>query len=395
MRPVIRDVRAYVVEGQGSGGDYHNQAQGHWIIDTLIANPMSVYPQYKASRTSWGINVLGSIVVEIETDAGIVGVGTSLGGEPACFLIEKHFRRFLIGSDPRDVNRIWDQMFRASMPYGRKGLTLAAISAVDLALWDVLGLLRGEPVYKLIGGAVRDRLPVYATGIRPDLYKSLGFIGAKLPLPHGPADGAEGLRANVRFFEEARAKVGDDYPLMVDCYMSLDVRYAIELARALEPVGVAWIEEPLHPDDVAGYRELRAAVPQMRWTTGEHEYSRYGFRELITQRLVDIIQPDITWVGGLTEALRIAALAAAYDIPVVPHGSGVYSYHFVISQPHSPFVEYVVTSPGGDAIVPVFGQLFTGEPLPKEGVVELSDAPGWGVQLNRDAVRLRRPYAES
>ncbi|MCF6197721.1 MAG: hypothetical protein L3J50_13585, partial [Emcibacter sp.] len=208
----ITDVRAYVLADKGSGGEYHDRAAGHWLVDSLIANPMSKYPDYKASRTSWGIGVLGSIVVEIELECGLIGVATGLGGEAACFLIERHFRRFLVGQDPRDIARIWDQMYRASMPYGRKGLPLAAISVVDIALWDLLGLLREEPVYKLIGGATRDTLDVYQTSSRPDLAQKLGVMGGKVPLPHGPADGPAGLRQNVEFLAAPRDRVGPAFP---------------------------------------------------------------------------------------------------------------------------------------------------------------------------------------
>ena len=390
----ITDVRAYVLSDKGAGGEYHDREEGHWLVDSLIANPMSKYPEYKASRTSWGIGVLGSIVVEIELENGIVGVATGLGGEAACFLIERHFRRFLVGQDPRDIAKIWDQMYRASMPYGRKGLPLAAISVVDIALWDLLGLLREEPVYKLIGGATRDTLDVYQTSSRPDLAQKAGFMGGKVPLPHGPADGPAGLKKNVEFLAAHRDSVGPDFPLMVDCYMSLDVTYAVELARAIEPLGIYWLEECLPPDDIDGHRLLKERMPTMRWTTGEHEYSRYGFRQLITDRAIDILQPDVMWVGGLTELLRISAMAAAYDIPVIPHGSGVYSYHFVMSQPHSPFVEYINTSPKSDEILPVFGKLFTNEVLPENGTVRPPDLPGWGLELNRDEVTLHRPYKE-
>lgn len=393
-RSRITDVRAYVLADKGQGGEYHDRERGHWLTDSLIANPMSRYPDYRASRTSWGIGVLGSVVVEIETNDGVVGVSTGLGGEPACFLIERHFRRFLVGSDPHDVARMWDQMFRASLPYGRKGLPIAAISAVDLALWDVLGRLREEPVYQMIGGATREYLDVYQTGSRPDISKQLGFIGGKVPLPHGPADGPRGLKANVEFLAAHRERVGADFRLMVDCYMSLDVPYAIDLARAIQHLDIYWLEECLAPDDADGHRQLKQAVPWMRWTTGEHEYTRYGFRQLITDRSIDILQPDVMWVGGLTELLRISAMAAAYDIPVVPHGSGPYSYHFVISQPHSPFVEYINTSPAADVVQPVFGRLFVEEPLPERGRVQPSGVPGWGLELDREAVRLTRPYAE-
>ncbi|HET8627306.1 MAG TPA: L-rhamnonate dehydratase [Thermomicrobiales bacterium] len=396
MKPAtVRELRAFVIEpgeSGGSGADYHDQRQGHWIVDSLIANPMSVYEEYRASRTSWGINALGTVVVEAELADGTIGVGVSTGGEPACYLIERHLSRFVVGQDPRDVERIWDQLWRASLPYGRKGLPLQAISAVDLALWDALGKLRDEPVYALLGGKTRDRLAVYATTARPDLARALGFHGAKIPLPHSPAEGEEGLRRNVARVAEARASVGPVFPLMLDCYMALTVPYTIALARAVEPYRVRWLEEYLPPDDYDGYAAVRAAVTTCQLATGEHEYTRYGFRELVARRCVDVLQPDITWVGGLTEARRIVALAAAYDLPVIPHGSSVFAYHLQYAFPNCPFAEFVVMSPGADAIVPVFGNLFTDEPLPVDGYVALSGKPGWGVELNREGLALRRPY---
>ena len=387
--PRIVDIRAYTMGGSGDGGDYHRQPGGHWIIDTTIANPMSGYAQYKASRTTWGIGVLGSIVVEIEDDRGNVGFATGFGGIPACFLIEAHFRRFLIDADPRDTNRIWDQMFRGSMFYGRKGLPLAAISVVDLALWDLLGKIRQEPVYKMIGGETKPDIAFYCTGPRPEAMKALGFMGGKVPLPYGPADGPSGVRANRDFLAAHRAAVGPDFPLMVDCYMSLDVRTAIENAHACRDLDIYWWEEVLHPDDFDGYKQLRAAMPTTKWTTGEHEYSRYGFRKLIEDRTIDILQPDVMWVGGLTELLKITAHASAYDIPVVPHGSGPYSYHFVMSQTNAPFCEYIANSADGRTVQPVFGKLYLNEPVPVNGRLGVSDAPGFGLDLN-PAVKLER-----
>jgi L-rhamnonate dehydratase len=206
---------------------------------------MSLYPEYRKSRTSWGINVLGSIFVQITASDGTVGFATGFGGPPACWLIEKHFTRFIIDADPRDTNRIWDQMFKASIFYGRKGITMAAISVVDLALWDLIGKIRKEPVYKLIGGRVRDVLPFYCTGPDPAAAKRMGFWGGKVPLPFSPAEGHDGLRRNVEFLRKHREAVGPDYPLMVDCWMSLNVQYAIELAKACEDEGIKinWWEE--------------------------------------------------------------------------------------------------------------------------------------------------------
>ncbi len=395
MTPVtIKDVRAYVLEQTGSGGDYHDREAGHWLVDSLIATPMSAYPDYRQSRTSFGINVMNSIVVEIETSDGTVGVGAGQGGAPACYIIEKHFKRFLMGQDPRQLNRFWDQMFRASLYYAGKGVPLWALSAVDLALWDVLGLLRDEPVYQMIGGAVRDEIALYCTGIRPDVAQANGFIGGKMPLAHGPADRLEGIRANREAFQAMREKVGPDFMLMADCWMALDVPYATELAYALRDLNLYWLEEVLPPYDFDGHRLLKERAPWMRWTTGEHEYTRYGFRKLIESRAVDIIQPDVMWCGGLTELLRISALAATYDVPVVPHGSGAYSYHFVITQPHCPFCEYLNTSPDCLTFPAVFGDMFTNEQLPDQGRIRLTEAPGWGLTLNREALNLVRPYAE-
>ena len=389
----IVDLRAYVIDQAGAGGDYCHQEGGHWLVDDMVANPMSVYPEYRDSRDSWGMGVLSSILVEVEADDGTVGVATGLGGDAACYLIERHFRRFVVGSRPHDINRMWDQMYRASMPYSRKGLPVAALSAVDLALWDLLGLLRQEPVYAMIGGKTREELQVYATGPRPDVYRELGFIGAKVPLPYGPGDGVRGLRDNRDFIAAAREKSGPDQLLMIDCYMALTVSYAIALAEAVEPFDINWIEEPLQPDDWEGFRLLKAAMPRMKWSTGEHEYTRYGFRQLIEGRHIDVLQPDITWVGGLTEVLRVSAMASAYDIPVVPHCSGPYSNHFVISQPNCPFSEFLITSPDGDEVRPIFGELFANEVLPEDGVIRLTDQPGWGLTVRKDAVALRRAFS--
>ena len=181
----IKEVRTYSTSKKG-GGDYHLQEKGHWITDTYISNPMSMYPEYKKTRTSWGIGVLGSVVVEIELSNGVVGVATGLGGEPACWLIKNHFKRFLIGQSPKNLNLIWDQMFKASMFYGRKGITICAISVVDLALWDSLGILRNEPIWEMIGGKVRDEIHFYCTGPEPTAVREMGFWGAKVPLPIWP-----------------------------------------------------------------------------------------------------------------------------------------------------------------------------------------------------------------
>ena len=183
----IAHVRAFTV-GAGGGADYHDQQGYHWI-DDHIATPMSRYPGYEESRRSFGLNVLGTLVVQVEADDGTFGFGVTTAGEPGAWIVERHLARFLEGALVTDIEKIWDQMFRSTLFYGRKGLVLNVISAVDLALYDLLGRLRQEPVYHLLGGAVRDELIFYATGARPDLAQQMGFIGGKLPLHHGPHEG--------------------------------------------------------------------------------------------------------------------------------------------------------------------------------------------------------------
>ena len=399
--PRIKEVRAYVPgtnqSGEDQGADCHDVEHEHWIngFPTPIANPMSGYAQYQGTRKTWGINALGSLIVEVEADDGTIGVGITIGGEPGCFIVENHLSRFCEGQDPRDVELIWDQMWRSTINYGRKGLPLQCISAVDLAIWDLLGLLRNEPVYALLGGKTKQRLPVYNTTARPDLSKDLGFVGAKVPCPYGPSAGDEGFRKNVAFCTEWREKVGPDFPLSLDYYMSLTVPYAIKLGKELAKLNFKWMEEFLPPDDYDGYKLVKDALADsgLLLSTAEHEYTRYGFRQLIASRCVDILQPDITWLGGLTEARRIVAMAAAYDILVIPHGSSVYSYHMQYAFHNCPVAELINLSPKGDKIVPYFGGLFPDEPLPKDGFIDLPDKPGFGVTLDRK--NMKRPYERS
>jgi L-rhamnonate dehydratase len=389
--PKIRQVRAFVV--RGGGADYHDQGDGHWI-DDHIATPMSRYPEYRQSRRSFGINVLGTLVVEIEAEDGTIGFAVTTGGAPAAYIVEKHLARFLEGARPSDYEKIWDQMYFSTQYYGRKGLVVNALSGVDLALWDLLGKLRGEPVYHMLGGAVRDELQFYATGARPDLAKEMGFIGGKLPLHHGPAEGDEGLEKNIALLADMRAKVGDDFWLMYDCWMALDVNYATRLAARAHEHGLKWIEEAISPDDYWGYAELKRNVPKgMLVTTGEHEATRWGFRMLLEMECCDIIQPDVGWCGGMTELIKISALADAHGKLVVPHGSSVYSYHFVVTRHNSPFAEFLMMAPKADKVVPMFAPQLLGEPVPQNGRMRASalDKPGFGVELNRE-IELARPY---
>lgn len=387
----IKQVRAYIV--RGGGADYHDQAEGHWI-DSQIATPMSKYPEYRMTRRSFGLNVLGTLVVELEASDGSVGFAVTTGGEIGAWIVEKHLARFIEGKRVTEIEKVWDQMFNATLYYGRKGVVINTISCVDLAMWDLLGKVRGEPVHQLLGGPVRDELTFYATGPRPDLAKQLGFIGGKMPLVHGPAEGTEGLDRNLSKLADMRRAVGEDFWLMYDCWMSLDVNYATRLAQGAHEFGLKWIEEALPPDDYWGYAQLKRDVPKgMLVNTGEHEATRWGFRLLLEMDCCDIIQPDVGWCGGITELLKISALADAHNKLVVPHGSSVYSYHFVITRHNSPFAEFLMMAPNADEVAPMFNPLLLDEPVPVNGRMSASalDKPGFGVRLNPEC-QLSRPY---
>jgi L-rhamnonate dehydratase len=283
-------------------------------------------------------------------------------------------------------------MYNGTLFYGRKGIVVNAISGVDLALWDLLGQCRGEPVYQLLGGPVRREIEFYATGPRPDLAKQMGFIGAKMPLHHGPAEGEQGLEKNLKELEVMRSRVGADFWLMFDCWMSLDLDYASRLAAGAARHGLKWIEEPLPPDDYWGYAELKRGLsPKILLTSGEHEATRWGFRMLLEMQCCDIIQPDVGWCGGLSELKKIAALADAHDVLVIPHGSSVYSYHFVVTHYNSPFAEFLMMAPAADQVVPMFTPLLLDEPIPVNGRLQVPDRAGFGVRLNPDCA-LQRPY---
>ena len=352
-----------------------------WLTEGLIANPMSIYPRYREKRSSW-YGPMTSGIVAIDTDEGIRGLGIVGGGKAklAPTIIEEQFKNLLIGQNPFDIELLWEQMFRASQFYGRKGAAIEVLSGIDLALWDLVGKAAKQPVYNLVGGKTKEKIPVYVTGNLTERHLAEGFRHVKLALPHGPADGAEGLRQNLALVERTRQLVGPDGDIMLDCYMALDVPYAIKLAKAVSEFHVLWMEEPVPPDQPDAYRRIKDAVPDMLITGGEHEFTRYGFRDLIEKKAVDILQPDIYRAGGLSELKKIAAMASAYGLPVIPHGVGAATYHFVISTHNCPRAEFVdIFAQGGRSIL-------QGDPVPHNGFVELSEAPGFGYELDEEVI---------
>ncbi len=345
-----------------------------------VANPMSIYPEYKAMRSLFfpDPGKVPSFTVEISTDKGIKGYGT--GGPGGGMVVIDHLAKLLVGRDPFDIERNWDICWRSTMHYGRMGVTMNAISGVDMALWDIVGKALNMPIYRLIGGEVKDRVPAYCTGNDIEQHVEFGYKMLKLAIPHGPADGREGMKKNVELVKRARQALGPDGEIMLDCWMAWTERYTIEMADMLAPYRVYWMEEVLQPHDYAGFGRLNAAIKSTRIVTGEHEYGRYGFRYLLEHNAASIWQPDIQWCGGLTELRRIGALAQAYDIPVIPHGGGLNgAIHWIIANVNSPWAEMFLPPPGGPSeVYRLHEEQYQLTRGPAGIYTRPSDRPGWG-----------------
>jgi L-rhamnonate dehydratase len=365
-----------------SATPFHSSDPSHgpsWLSSTVIANPMSKYPQYYERRSSWG-NSFPSVLIRIGSDAGLEGIGTAVGGRATAAIVEEHLAKLLVGQDPSDVECLWDQMFRSTLPYGRKGLPVMAISGVDHALWDLLGKAAGVPVYRLLGGACRADLPVYETTNDRDDWREHDGAGIKLAVPYGPTDGRDGLRRNAALVRECRETLGPDKQIMLDCYMAFDVEYTRRLIDLVEPLEVRWLEEPLAPDDYRGWEQLGRIDSPVAIATGEHEYTRWGFTTLIGTGGVTVLQPDVAWVGGITETIKICHLASSYHLDVVPHAGGLQAgaLHVMKSQSNTPLAEWVRT---WDRATGRPAEPITGVPDPESGRIRPSDAPGLGIAV--------------
>jgi L-rhamnonate dehydratase len=281
-------------------------------------------------------------------------------------------------------------MFRLTKPYGTVGLASYAISAVDLALWDLKGKLLNMPAYSLFGGPAREMMFCYVTGNDVDWYQELGFRAIKLACPYGPADGLDGLRRNEEFIATTRERIGNDCELMLDCWMAFDVEYTVRLAETLRPYRLKWIEEYLIPEDLDGHAQVRQRLPWQTLATGEHWYTHYTFQWAIQHKVADILQPDIMWCGGASTLQKIAAAADAAGTNVIIHGGGnnVYGQHFTYASPAAPWLECFVGSPVGVPLEECWG--LPGQAVPKDGWLVPSDAPGFGLHATDSMIE---PYA--
>jgi len=356
----------------------------------FCTNPMDLLQLPQASMGTFTFHEW--LVVEVFTDDGLAGIGNAaLAPQVTKQTIDLYLKPLLINQNPWDIEFLWQHMYRKTMAFGRKGIGMAAISAVDIALWDLLGKSAKQPVYRLLGGRTKARIPVYASRLyaselselaaEATRYKEEGYKAMKLRFGWGPVDGAAGMQRNLDLVRTVRETVGSDIDVMADAYMGWTLDYAKRMLPLLEPFQLRWLEEPVIPDDIQGYAELKS-YGRIPIAGGEHEFTLYGFRDLLQARAVDYIQFDTNRVGGITQARKIAALAEAYSVPVIPHAGQMHNYHVVMASLNSPMAEYfpMVDVEVGNEL---FWYLFEGEPKAKDGFIDLDDnVPGLGLTID-------------
>jgi L-rhamnonate dehydratase len=346
------------------------------------------------------------LVIRISTDEGITGIGEvdsspelvrALVQAPSSHAVATSLRDALLGEDPLDVERLWHKMYRSLIYFGRRGIAIHAISGLDIALWDIKGKALGKPVFELLGTPHRDRVRAYASRLMPETaaevtdaiaeLRDQGFTAVKLgwgPLGKDP-------RQDVELAAAAKSAAGDGVEIMIDAGLGYvaDAKTAIEVAREYEQLDIYWLEEPFEPDEYEAYAELADTV-DIRVTAGEQDATWWGFRELIDRAHVDVVQPDVTRCGGITETLRIAELARSRGIETVPHAwkSGIIkaaSLHCNAVMPDGVWQEYCV------ADTPINTSLTRQRlPIEADGYVAVPTAPGLGVDLDEDVLESLR-----
>ncbi len=355
---------------------------------------LDLFPEYRARayrasdpEGAGGTRPISGIYVHVDTDEGITGLFGPIM-EAQGFLIATGLRPHLLGQDPIAVEHLWDVMARHDR-HARKGYMMMAISAVDLALWDIRGKAAGLPVYRLLGGPTRAAVPAYASmlghSLEPDKvaetardFVRKGYTAQKWFFRYGPGDGREAIARNMELVRTLREAVGDGADLMFDAWLGWDVPFSIEMGRRMAPYNPRWLEEPVQPDRIESYAEIRRATG-IPIAGGEHEYTRWGFKVLLDAEAIDVIQADPDWTGGLTEMPKICALASAYDKQVVPHGHSVVpALHLIAAQSPAvcPMLEYLV-------LANEMKQWFhTTQYKPENGLVRLPTDPGLGIALD-------------
>lgn len=367
----------------GITGRAERVSSGAKIVD-VTAESYS-WPRAKPIRTGrhW-YSDMGVDVVRVRSDDGLEGTGISLafrGGGPFYPTAVEILKPAVIGSDPLDRERIWDAMYQPKL-VGRRGLVTRVISVIDIAVWDLVGKMLEQPVYKLLG-AHKSRVEAYIAGGYYEEGKGLRELAQEMEenLRLGARAvkmkvGALSIKDDAERVRVVRETVGLETKLMVDANNAYRAHEAILFARAVERHEPYWFEEPVLPDDYQGHARV-AASTVIPIATGENEYTRYGFRDLIEHKAAAILQPDAQVCGGVTEWVRIAGLAHAYELPVAPHGSQDVHVHLVAAAPNGLICEYY-----RDTFDPMWGRIFREKLALTDGYVAPPDRPGFGWELD-------------
>lgn len=382
-------MRLFRVEGRGPA----------WTFEDRAVEQLDLYPDHVLATAGAGDvgTHLTAWYLTIETDDGPSGLYGPIDRRQA-FLIATDLRPLLLGADPLATEFLHDRMLRLHR-HGRTGLFVNAVSVVDIALWDLRGKAAGEPVYRLLGGPTRERVPVYASMLGSSVeparaaevaaeYRELGFGAQKWFFAFGTGAGYEGLQRNLAMARAVREAVGAGYPLMFDAFMGWDTTYAADMLRGLEPVEPHWVEEPVPPERIDVFQRLAAATT-IRLATGEHTATRWQVKQLLDAG-VGVIQSDPDWSGGITEQRHICSLCSAYDVPVVAHGHAIaVPLHVAAawSPQVVPMMEYLVR-------IQERNQWFHRTILcPVDGALELPYGPGLGIELDEAKIDERREVA--
>ncbi|MFC0334531.1 enolase C-terminal domain-like protein [Paenibacillus sepulcri] len=373
-----------------------------WAHDERSAAPLDSYSDYAqrsqpVSLADGRLPVVRHYVI-IHTDEGIDGLYGPIVYEEQADIIVKRIKPFLIGQNPLDIERLWDQM-RVDR-HGRSGYFMMALSAIDCALWDLRGKYYNAPVYRLLGGPTRTQIPVYAStlgfpieaGAAGKQAKALageGFTAQKWFFRHGPSGGREGKAINLRMAQEIRDALGGGSDFMLDCWMGWDVPYALDMMEQLRELRPLWLEEPLQPNQLDGYGVLqdRGGIPL---AAGEHLYTRKEFKPFLDRGLLDYAQPDPDWTGGITELRKIAILAETFDVKFIPHGCTVMAnLHVIASLPPSvcPYLEYLIRYQRQQ------NHFHINKLVPVDGFLPLPDQPGLGIELDESAILSKMVYS--
>lgn len=371
------------------------------------AYPIDIYESFRAEpfdverRRADGVLPVSQIFLEVRTDEGVTGLAGPIDQDQAD-MITRHIAPLVVGLDPLATEYIWDLLHRAGMLlHGRR--EMSARAALDNALWDLKGKWFGQPVFRILGGPTRTSIPAYASTVgssaEPEAaaiecaaLRAEGYKAIKLFTRHGPGSGPAGMDKNVA--QVAAARDAGQVTLMVDAWMSWDPQYTIEMARRLAPHGVSWIEEPLMAHQVEAMADLRRAVNGLgiRISAGEHYYDRWSIRRCLDAGAVDILQPDVLWAGGITEMVRIAAIASTYSVVVIPHSHEAHpTAHVIASQSPAlfPQLEFMIRRN------PISQYFMRHRLSPVDGAVPVSqlEQPGLGVELDESRIVARRELA--